>query len=315
LTLATFLRIGLLLQVGLGALCAWWLLPAGVQWLALPIGLLVPPVGTGLVLGVQFAVGAILDRRIPPLSLRELLAVWWSETWISTRMFSFAQPFAAQFAEPPLVRDPQRPAALLVHGYLCNRAVWRPLLDRGTLADCNIATVNLEPILGSIDRYADVIQAAVEKLREATGASQVALVGHSMGGLAIRAYLRKFGDARINKAITLATPHQGTVFGSLGAGANAKQMAPNARYMKELATSVTPADRAKFVCIATRDDNLIVPRSSPLLPGARHHLLDRVGHLALIADARAWDILRKELHAPAAHGTAAPDQRVIDSAM
>lgn len=315
MTLATFLRIALLLQVGLGALFAWWLLPARLQWLALPIGLLVPLVGTGLVLGVQFAVGAILDRRTPPLSLRELLAVWWAETSISTRMFSFAQPFAAQFPEPVLERDPRRPAALLVHGYLCNRAVWRPLLDGGTLAGCNVATVNLEPILGSIDRYADVIQAAAEKLRNATGAEKIALVGHSMGGLAIRAYLRKFGDANVHKAITLATPHQGTVFGSLGAGANAKQMAPNARYLKDLGLAVTPAHLAKFVCIATRDDNLIVPRTSPLLPGARHHVLDRVGHLALIADARAWHILREELHAPVAHGTAEPDQRVIDSAM
>lgn len=315
MTLATFLRIGLLLQVGLGALCAWWLLPVTLQWLALPIGLLVPLVGTGLVLGVQFAVGAIVDRRTPPLSLRQILAVWWSETWISTRMFSFAQPFAAQFPEPVLARDPQRPAALLVHGYLCNRAVWRPLLDSGTLSGCNVATVNLEPILGSIDRYADVIQAAVERLRAATGADQVALVGHSMGGLAIRAYLRKFGDASVQKAITLATPHQGTVFGSLGAGANAKQMAPNARYLQELGTAVTPAHLAKFVCIATRDDNLIVPRTSPLLPGARHHVLDRVGHLALIADPRAWSIVREELAAPAARSTTATDQRVIDSAM
>jgi hypothetical protein len=49
--------------------------------------------------------------------------------------------------------------------------------------------------------------------------------------------------------------------------------------------------------VATRDDNLIVPRSSPLLAGARHVLLDRVGHLAMIEDKRAWQVLDDELRA------------------
>jgi len=100
------------------------------------------------------------------------------------------------------------------------------------------------------------------------------------------------------KVITLATPHHGTVFGPLGAGANAKEMAGQSAFMRELAQGLTPALLAKFVCVATCDDNLIVPRSSPLLPGTRQILLDRVGHLALIEDERAWHVLDTELRAP-----------------
>jgi pimeloyl-ACP methyl ester carboxylesterase len=297
MTLAAFLRIGLVLQLALGAACALWLLPDGYGWLAVPIALLVPLVGTGFALAVEFAVGLIADPRKPPLPVRDLLAIWWEETLISTRMFSFAQLFAADFPEPKLVHDPQRVAALLVHGYFCNRAVWRALLDSGRLRDCNLATVNLEPILGPLERYGAVIDNAVARLRAATGATQVVLVGHSMGGLAIRAYLREFGDAAVSKVITFATPHHGTVFGPLGTGANAKQMAVASPFIKELAQASSPGLLAKFVCVATRDDNLIVPRSSPLLAGARHVLLDRVGHLALIEDKRAWQVLDEELRA------------------
>lgn len=310
--LATFLRAGLLLQLGLGALVAWWLLPDRAQWLALPLALLVPLVGTGLVLAIEFIVGAISDPRKPPLPLGGTIPIWWEETLISTRVFSFTQPFAARFPEPPLVRDPRRPAVLLVHGYMCNRAVWRALLASGRLARCNVATVDLEPIFGPMDHYADVVRDAIDKLRAATGAAEVALVGHSMGGLAIRVYLHKFGDALVRKAITLATPHYGTLFGPLGAGANAKAMAGKSAFMRELEQGLSPRLAAKFVCVATIDDNLIVPRTSPLLAGARHVLLDRVGHLALIEDARAWQVLEAELVPPA---TAPAAQRLIDSAM
>src|SRR6185436_14252861 len=108
-----------------------------------------------------------------------------------------------------------------------------------------------------------------------TGAAQVVLVGHSMGGLAIREYLRQFGDTNVAKIVTLATPHHGTIFAPLGSGANAKQMAVGSPFMSELGRALSPQLAAKFVCVATREDNLIVPRSSPLLTGSRHVVLDR----------------------------------------
>jgi triacylglycerol lipase len=314
MTLATFLRIGLAVQLGAGFAVATWLLRDGLAWLAVPLALAVPLVGTALGLAIEFAVGARIDPRSPPLPLQALFGIWWQETAISARMFAFSQLFAARFPEPPIVRDPQRPAVLLVHGYLCNRAVWRALLASGQLDGCNVATVNLVPIFGPIERYADVVHEAVERLRSASGAAQVVLVGHSMGGLAVRSYLTRFGDAAIRKVVTLATPHHGTIFGALGAGANAKQMAVGSRFLQRIAHEIPSVTRAKFVCVASRDDNLIVPRSSPLLPGTRQVLLDRVGHLAMIEDARAWGVVRAELGPePAA---AAPEvQRMGDSAM
>jgi predicted alpha/beta hydrolase family esterase len=304
MTLATFLRIGLVTQLAGGTALGAWLLPGELRWFAPAIGVAVPLVVTAIALAIEFAVGVIVDPRSPPVPVRYLLPIWWAETRISLRMFTVEQPFAARFPEPALTHDPQRPAVLLVHGYLCNRAVWRSLLASGTLAGCNVATVNLEPIFGPIDRYADVVALAVARLRAATGAAQVVLVGHSMGGLAIRAYLRAHGDAAVAKVITLAAPHHGTVFGPIGAGANARQMGPGSPFMQGLAQALPPPLARKFVCLATRDDNLIVPRSSPLLPGARHVVLEGVGHLDLIKDPRAWQVLREETSAPAARTAA-----------
>lgn len=308
MSLSTLLRLSLAVQLAGGVLIARWLLPAGSPgWLAIPVGALIPVAVVLLALAIELAVGAIVDPRRPRSSPLNVLRVWLGETGCSLRVFAWRQPFGAGFPEPPLVNDPARPALLLVAGYLCNRAVWKPLLDSGMLSGCNVATVNIEPVFGPIDGYAARIDAAVRGLQAATGAPQVILVGHSMGGIASRAYLRKHGDAAVAHVITLASPHHGTIFGWLGHGANARQMARGSEYLTTLAGAETVERRRRFTCVATADDNLVVPRSSPLLPDAEPHVLDGVGHLALTEDPRAWRLIAATArrHAPA--GLRAPD--------
>lgn len=307
LSLAAVLRLSLAAQAVGGFILAALLLPAGAPWWGwLAFVLLLPVVGTAFVLALELLIGALVDPRRPRGTLLNVLRVWLGESVVSLRAFGWRQPFAADFPEPVIVHDPARPAVLLVHGYVCNRAVWQPLLASGRLAGCNVATINLEPVFGSIDGYAAPLQAAIEALCERSGAAQVTLVCHSMGGLAARAYLRRHGAARVRQVITVATPHAGTLFGRLGHGRNARQMAQRSDFLQRLAAAETAATRRLFVCIATADDNLVVPRSSPLLPDAQHHLLAGVGHLALTEDPRAWDLIATHLAPPAHAELSAP---------
>jgi predicted alpha/beta hydrolase family esterase len=299
--LARFLRLSLALQWLLVAIVAWLLVLARLAWwLAVPLAVLLPYAVTALILGIEFLTGAMLDRR-PGRRLGPLAALrlWWRESCTSFLFFSWKQPFAADFAEPPLVTDPRRPALLLVHGYMCNRAVWEPLLASGRLAGCNVATVNLEPVFGPIEKYAEVLDRAIERLRAATGAPRVTLVCHSMGGLAARAYLHAHGDDAVERVVTIATPHDGTLFGAFGSGHNARQMRKGTAYLRGLIGAEPDGRAARFVCIASVDDNLIIPRASPLLAGSRHLTLEGVGHLALLVDPRLWDLLRELLVPPA----------------
>lgn len=291
MSLATFLRLGLALELVVGLLLAMALLPASARGWAPALALSVPFIVIGIALFIQVTVAQLVDPRSPTPTFARLLSAWWDETRISSRAFIFVQPFMASFPEPPLVADPQRPAVLLIHGYICNRAVWRRLLASGELAGCNVATVNLEPVFGSIDRYAAVVHDAVATLRAATGAQRVTLLAHSMGGLAARVYLRDYGDAAVERVITVATPHAGTVFGHYGVGPNGRQMATGSAFLEALATATAPHAH-KFLCVASRDDNLVVPRTSPLLPGAQHVIFERAGHLQLIEDRRMWQVVR-----------------------
>ena len=277
-----------------GAALAIWLLPEPVEpWQLALAAVTAPVLLVTALLAIEFTVAAAADPRSPRQSLPRVLRMWLQEASVSLRLFMWRQPWRSGFPEPPLTREPQRPALLLIAGFMCNRAAWKPLLDSGELREFNVATVNLEPIFGDIDAYADVVHRAVERLRAATGAARVVLVGHSMGGLAARVYLRKHGDAHVARIVTLASPHHGTIFGRLGHSRNARQMARGSRFIQQVAAH----DRGRwtrFTTVVTRDDNLVVPRSSPLLPGSKQFEIDGVGHLALIEDPRAWRVIVEE---------------------
>jgi len=69
----------------------------------------------------------------------------------------------------------------------------------------------------SIDRAAGVgagddrhnLADKIDEVREATGADQVDIVAHSMGGLVVKKYLQAFGTSSVDKFIDIATPHLG----------------------------------------------------------------------------------------------------------
>jgi pimeloyl-ACP methyl ester carboxylesterase len=272
---------------------------AGVDpWLAIGLAALLPFAVQGVPLAIEFVTGALIDRRpVARLGVFQLIAVWWGETWRSWVVFNIDQAWRAGFPERPLVRDPARPAVLLVHGYMCNRATWRHwLVGGGIPAHWNVATVNLEPVFGAVERYAEGIHAAVEQLRSATGAERITLVCHSMGGLAARSYLRRHGHHAVQRVITIDTPHHGTVFATLGRGPNARQMRNACAFVRELANDDEPVD---FVCFASHHDNLIVPRDSQVLECAEAVWFERIGHLAMTSDDRVFERLLEVVERPA----------------
>jgi triacylglycerol esterase/lipase EstA (alpha/beta hydrolase family) len=175
---------------------------------------------------------------------------------------------------------------LLVHGYGCNSGYWAhlvPLLDREGISH---ASVDLEPVAGSIDDYAPLLEERVQALCAATGAARIAIVAHSMGGLAARAWMRRYGSARVAKVITLGTPHHGTKLARFGPGANAVQMRRDGPWLRDLAASEGPDVRARIVSIYTHHDNIVAPQDSSVLPGARNIAFGGVGHVALGSNPR-----------------------------
>ncbi len=278
--LSRILRIASMLQLAAAVALATVLIYLGAPVpVALVISVALPLLVHAVPLGIEFITGALIDRRpIARLNLIDSIRLWLSETWRSFVVFTIDQPWRADFPEPSIIHDPARPAVLLVHGYMCNRATWRYWLHHGLPKAWNIATINLEPVYAPVEEYAESIHLAVEKLRAASGAGRVTLVCHSMGGLAGRAYLRAKGHDAVARVITIDTPHHGTLFARFALGANTRQMRQAGDYVRQLAQSEEPVE---FVCFASHHDNLIVPRESQILACAEAVWFEKIGHIAM----------------------------------
>jgi triacylglycerol esterase/lipase EstA (alpha/beta hydrolase family) len=205
--LAQLLRRTLFAQLIMGGALAYWLRASNTLSTAQAFA---------LVAAVPFLVMALVDVYTAVVSRGpEPWAAWLrslvGEYRAGVVIFLLRQPWTRE--EPhllPATGTHKSIPVVLVHGYLCNHRIWDDVAPRLRAQGHDVFAVNLEPLFCSIDRYADVVDSAVRALLAHSGQQQVALVGHSMGGLAIRAWLRVHGRARAARVVTLGTPHVGT---------------------------------------------------------------------------------------------------------
>lgn len=230
-----------------------------------------------------------LSAPVPALALAARVRLVGEEFVASLVASSWHMPRAR--AHVCAYADDRRAPVLLLHGYGCNSGYWRALVARLERARISHATLDLEPLLASIDDYAASIEGAIRDLVSVTGATEVVLVAHSMGGLAARAYLRAYGSARVAHLITLGTPHAGTRLAARAPGCNAAQMRSGSSWLDALAASETAATRSMITSLYSHHDNIVAPQTSSVLAGAKNIGIDAVGHVALGANRRVLDLL------------------------
>ena len=293
--LAAFLRRWFLWQTLAYAAGSVWLVmawqwPAGwllAAWLALPL----------LILWVWTAKLTLHSR---PQGLSGW--VWWraiaGETWAIYRLLVWAMPWVRAKAQMLQAgTQNQHLPVLLVHGYCCNHGVWRDVAPRLQALGHTVLAINLEPFFCSIDDYALQVEQAVAQLRAQTGQQRVALVGHSMGGLVIRAWMRAYGDAQVAVAVTLGSPHPGTQITPHAKLANARQMVWANDWLQALQASESPQRRALLRLALTAQDAIVFPQTAQSLPGVDTQVFSGIGHLQLCTDARVFAWVAAQLHA------------------
>jgi pimeloyl-ACP methyl ester carboxylesterase len=123
---------------------------------------------------------------------------------------------------------------------------------------------------GSNLEHADELGAAIDSLSNDAGSEHVAVVAHSMGGLALRHYLTTSAQPRVHTAIFVGTPHYGTWMAYLAWGAGGSEMRPGSPFLRALNARALPV-AVRAHCISTAIDTRVVPGSSALLRGTHCH--------------------------------------------
>ena len=279
--------ISLLRWLGGGGL-AGWLWWRGSTSGAVAVLLLVLA-GSPLLLlpGFLWLTRQAAEPGLPRPRLREALRAWWLETWAVLRIFGWLQPWREQ-AQPDHLPAPEPGRALprgvlLLHGYTCNRGLWHDWMVELRAQGRPFIALTLEPAFGSIDAYAPAIDAAMQRLQALSGRPPL-IVGHSMGGLAARAWWRHTGHdpARLWRLITLGSPHQGSLLARWGLGTNGRQMRRHSDWLRALAAAEPPLLRERMHCLFGHCDQIVLPAGSGRYPGAPATHVAATGHLQLI---------------------------------
>lgn len=218
----------------------------------------------------EYRLGAMACAR---LFLGEVGAVALSWPLMVAHRLLIADPVAA----------PARQPLLLVHGVAVNDGVWfalrRDLARRGLGP---VYTINYGPPLAGIEHFAGQLASRIDAICAATGAERVALIAHSMGGLVARAYLRRFGAARIEQLITIGTPHHGSMLAWTFAGRCLGEMRPRSRWLADINRAESEPPPAPITSIWSRHDSMVAPQASAELACARNIALAGIGHNALL---------------------------------
>lgn len=268
--------------LGAGLWWRWW-------WHDTPVlavlGAAAIVLGYALVLALQFVVMARLNRHddVPPLGWGAWCRAWWAEVRVAPQVFSWRQPFRwRELPDASVPPAPGRTAAVLVHGFVCNRGLWLPWMRAMRQRGEPYTTVNLEPVFGSIDDYVPLIDDAVRRAEALTGRPPL-LVCHSMGGLAARAWLAATPGAaeRVRGVLTIGTPHQGTWLARWSHTPNGRQMRVGGEWLQALQEREAGQARPPFVCWYSNADNIVFPATTATLAGADNRHLDGVPHVAM----------------------------------
>jgi triacylglycerol lipase len=214
----------------------------------------------------------------PPLSLGRRLRIMAEEYLAFIFSFLLLLPFERLWMPADRLRPSARPI-LLVHGYGVSRGVWWLLRRRLEAAGHTVATLSLVPPYTSMGKLVPLLNRRIEEVCQATGAKQLVLVAHSMGGLVCRSYLARHGSERVSKLLTLATPHAGTALARIGFGRNAREMEPDSLWLRDMGSE---AIRIPAISLRNPYDNYAMPQDNQRLAGARDIELPAVGHVAML---------------------------------
>lgn len=142
------------------------------------------------------------------------------------------------------------------------------------------------------DSYGDNVTNArglatfVNNVKSQTGASKVALVNHSMGGLVSQYYLKVLGgNTSVSHLASIAGANHGTTFaGACLIYTTCQQMYPGSSFISQISTGDETPGSTAYATWYSACDGVILPYTSTRLSGATNHNVACQTHIGYLAD-------------------------------
>lgn len=168
---------------------------------------------------------------------------------------------------------------VFVHGLAANRSGFLPLRAWLRLHGHRRQLAFDYRSAGSVERLALQLKRTIDA---GVGGGRIDLVAHSMGGLVARCYLQLLGGARrVDRLVTLGTPHHGTHAATFIPSVLVRQLLPENPFLRHL-NAQPPPDGVRVTSIVAGRDLLIQPVDSARCPFGEHVHFDDLGHLELL---------------------------------
>lgn len=171
-------------------------------------------------------------------------------------------------------RDPDIHTLVFVHGLGGNRANFYPLQTYLWLQGYRRQYSFNYRTTGSIEKMAVELKRRVDT--DVKG-GRIDLICHSLGGLVARVYLQELGGGRrIDRFVTIGTPHHGSHAAAWAPSAMVRQLKPDGPFLRHL--NSLPAPPVVATSIAAGQDVMVLPPHSALAPFGDGLMFDDLGH-------------------------------------
>jgi triacylglycerol lipase len=182
----------------------------------------------------------------------------------------------------------QRNPVLLIHGIDDTGAVFHKMAGYLRLEGWSVHSLDLLPNNGDVG-LDELAKQLVDYVAATFAPEQcLDLVGFSMGGIVSRYYIQRLGGInRVQRFITISSPHHGTVvaYGSQRHGC--VQMRPNSIFLKDLNSDAVILGQLDFTSIWTPYDLMIVPANSSQMSVGREVILRVALHSWMLIDSKS----------------------------
>lgn len=182
-----------------------------------------------------------------------------------------------------------------VHGFMAAGPVFEPMRRHVAEATDLPGLVYTYLPVASFERAARGLAAFVD--RYASKDAQVSLVGHSLGGLVARWYVQELGgERRVDRLVTLATPHGGTHRATGVPLPLTRALSPHGPVVRRLEQrSHVLAGIPHTALVAGRDHLVHPPASAAAVRQGTVVWLDDLGHNEMLYDRRVHDLVADAL--------------------